>query len=88
MPFPVTPERFVMRAQKHARRTRVTIGSAMEAVAQELSDDELHSLTAEFEQIVFGSDTAARDAARREVLGEAACPNRTTLNSQELKDQK
>jgi hypothetical protein len=50
----------------------------MAAVAQNLSDAELDTLTAEFERIVFGADTAARDAATRETLAAAGYPDWTT----------
>jgi hypothetical protein len=49
----------------------------MAAVAQDLSDAELYSLTAEFERIVFGADTTARNAARRETLAAAGYPDWT-----------
>ncbi len=46
----------------------------MDTLLKDLSDGELASLGAEFEQIVFGSDTAARDAAKREVFAAAGYP--------------
>jgi len=63
MPLPINAERFITRAHRLARRTGKNIQSAVAAVVQELSDAELESLTAEIEQTLFGSDTAARGSA-------------------------
>jgi hypothetical protein len=71
LPHFVTAERFVGRAHRLGRHTGENLGSAMAAVARDLTDGELDSLTAEFERIVFGSDTAARDKAKRKLLSEA-----------------
>lgn len=49
-------------------RRRVTVDAAFRSLLPALSDDELDSLAGEFEQIAFGGDIAARDAAKREVL--------------------
>ncbi len=46
----------------------------MDTLLKDLNDGELASLGAEFEQIAFGSDIAARDAAKREVFAAAGCP--------------
>ena len=58
----------------------------MAAVAQDLSDNELDSLTAEFERIVFGSDAVARDAEKRKVLAAAGYPDWTNENEHEETD--
>jgi hypothetical protein len=49
----------------------VSTSLAMDRLIKEFSDSELESLGAELEQIVFGADTAARDAAKHEVLAAA-----------------
>lgn len=72
--LPVTAERFLARARRLAKRNGGDLGSAMAKLAQELTDAELEAAAAEFEQIVFGSDTAARDAAKRAAFAEAGCP--------------
>jgi hypothetical protein len=74
LPIPVTAERFVTRAYRLARRSRVSTSSVTDTLVKGLGDNELDSLGAELEQIVFGSDTAARDAAKREVLAAAGYP--------------
>ena len=75
LPIPITAERFYARAQQHARRTGGSVGSAIETLAKNLSDSDLDSISAEFEQIAFGSDTTARDAAKLEVLAAAGYPD-------------
>lgn len=72
--LPLNAERFITRACRLARRSGVSTSSAMDTLLKDLSDSEFHSLGAELEQIVFGSDTAARDAAKREVLAAAGLP--------------
>jgi hypothetical protein len=57
LPVPTTAERLCARVQRLAMRTDGNVESAME-----LNGCERASLTAELERIVFGSDTAARDA--------------------------
>jgi len=47
----------------------------MDRLFKDLSDSELASLGAELERIVFGSDTATRDAARRATLAAAGFPD-------------
>jgi hypothetical protein len=46
------------------------------------------SLAAEFEQIVYGSDTAARDAAKREVFAAAGFPVWNDLPAKGSRDEK
>ncbi len=75
IPLPINAERFIARARRRARRTGKNVEASMAAVAQELSDAELESVAAEFEHIVFGSDTAARDAAKREFFAAAGYPD-------------
>jgi hypothetical protein len=53
----------------------MSVASAMQSVISKISDDELERLEADFERIVFGDDTAARDAAKREALAAAGYPN-------------
>ena len=86
LPIPITPERFLARAHRHAGRAGGSLDSAIATIAQELSDSELHSLTAEFEQIAFGSNIAARDAAKREVYAEAAYPVWTSVAGEERRN--
>ena len=74
LPLPMTAERFYARAQQRARRTGGSVEDAIATLAKELSDDELDCIAAAFEQIAFGSDTAARDAAKREVFAAAGYP--------------
>ena len=74
MPLPLTAERFMVRVNQRARRSGVSASSAMDTLLKDVSDDELASLEAEFEQMVYGSDTAARDAAKREVVAAAGYP--------------
>jgi hypothetical protein len=87
VPLPLTAERFVACASQHARRSGVSTSSAMDTLVKGLSDSELDSLAAEFEQIVFGSDTAARDAAKREVLAAAGYPVWSGPRVEESRDE-
>ncbi len=73
--LPMTAARFYARAQKHARRHGGSVVDAIGTLAKDLSDSELESIAFEFEQIVFGSDTAARDTAKRETLAAAGYPD-------------
>ena len=59
----------------------------MNALPKDLSDGELESLGAEFELIVFGSDTAVRDAAKCEVLAAAGFPVWSVPPVEESKDE-
>jgi len=74
IPIPITAERFVARAYQQAGRAGSSYDSAVQVLAQDLSDSELASVTAELEQILYGSDMAARDAARRSTLAAAGYP--------------
>jgi DNA modification methylase len=60
IPLPLTAERFVARAQRHARRTGASYDAAVETLARDLTDNELASVATEFDQMLYGSDTAAR----------------------------
>jgi hypothetical protein len=71
----MTAERFYARAQQYAKHKGVSVGDAMTNLLKEVSDGELESLEAEFEQMAFGSDTAARDAAKRAFFAEAGYPD-------------
>ena len=73
--LPLSAEVFCRRVRTHARRTKTSFGSAFESLISKVSDDELETLEAEFERIAFGDDTAARDAAKREVLADAGYPD-------------
>jgi hypothetical protein len=66
--LPLSAEVFCARVRTHARRTKTSFGSAFESLISTVSDDELETLEAEFGRMAFGDDTAARDAAKREVL--------------------
>jgi hypothetical protein len=74
IPVPLTAATFTTRAYRLAKRSGVSTSSAMDTLLKNVSDGELGSLEAELEQIVFGSDIAARDAAKREVLAAAGYP--------------
>src|ERR1700689_3361918 len=74
IPLPLTAERFLARAYQQARRAGSSYDSAVQVLARDLSDDELGSVTAEFEHMLYGSDTAARDAARQATLAAAGYP--------------
>jgi hypothetical protein len=65
---PISAERFLSRAHEHARRAGVSVQAAIGTLAQDLSDGEVDSIAAELEQLVFGADTAARDAAWRRAM--------------------
>jgi len=71
---PLSASVFLERAKRHARRTGTSLGSAFDSLLSKVSDVELGHLTAEFEQIAFGGDSAARDAAKRETLAAAGYP--------------
>jgi hypothetical protein len=68
IPLPVTRERFFAHVRQHIQRTGASLEAALATLVRDLSDNELDSLCIEFEQILFGSDVAARDAARQAVL--------------------
>jgi len=87
LPLPMTAERFYARAQRHAKRTRRSVEDAISILAKDLSDDELDSVTAEFELMAFGSDTAARDAAKRETLLAAGYTGWPSSPNEELRDE-
>jgi len=65
---------FFARAKAHARRSGTTFGSAFDSLLSKVSDDDLEHLTGDLERMAFGDDTAARDAAKREVLAAAGYP--------------
>lgn len=68
IPIPITAAIFVERTEAHARRSETSFEGALESLARAVSNDELERLTGEFEQILFGGDTAARDAAKHRAL--------------------
>lgn len=74
LPLPITADRFQARVHRLAKCNSGNFDSARADLLKNLSDGELDSLTAELEQIAFGSDTAARDAAKREALAAAGYP--------------
>jgi hypothetical protein len=53
----------------------VSVGDAKTNFLKDVSDSELESLSAEIERTAFGSDTAARDAAKRTFFDEAGYPD-------------
>jgi hypothetical protein len=59
---------------------------AIGTLAKDLSDNELDSITAGCERLAFGSDTAARDAAKRETYAAAGYPV-WNLPSEESRDE-
>jgi hypothetical protein len=68
IPIPMTAAIFLDRAEAYARRSETSFEAALESLARAVSNDELERLTSEFEQIAFGGDIAARDAAKRRTL--------------------
>jgi hypothetical protein len=74
IPLPLTAATFTTRAYRLARRSGLSTSSAIDTLLKDPSDSELDSLGAELEEIVFGPDMAARDAAKREVLAAAGYP--------------
>jgi len=68
IPLPITRERFIARVHQQIQRTGAGLEAAIATLLRDLSDSQLDSLRAEFELIMFGSDVAARDAAKRKVL--------------------
>jgi hypothetical protein len=72
--LPLSATVFLARVRTHARRSGTTFGSAFDSLISKVSDDELERLETEFERMAFGGDTAARDAAKREVLSAAGYP--------------
>jgi hypothetical protein len=74
LPVPMTAERFYARAQRHANRTGGSLGDAIATLVKDLSDNELDSISAEFERLAFGSDRVACEAAKREVFADAGYP--------------
>ncbi len=75
IPLPFTPERFSARVQQRIRRTGESFDVAIKALLKDLNEAELHWLVEEGERAAFGSDTAARDEAKRKVLGEYYNPD-------------
>jgi pantoate kinase len=73
--LPLTASALMDRARKLARRRGLSLSAARDSLIAKATDSELKALAAEFEQIVFGSDTAARDAAKREVFAAAGIPD-------------
>ena len=54
----------------------------MTSLLKDVSDGELESLAAEFERLAFGSDTVARDAAKRKVFAATGYPDWTNPRAQ------
>jgi hypothetical protein len=73
--LPLSVSVFMARVKAHGRRTGVTYWSAFDFLISKASDDELERLETELEQMVFGGDTVARDAAKREALAAAGYPD-------------
>jgi hypothetical protein len=87
LPVPLAAERLYARAQRHARRNGGRVEDAIGTLAKDLSESELDSIAAELEQIAFGSDTAARDAAKRKALAAAGYPDWTSPPVEESRDE-
>ena len=87
LPLPLTAERFYTRAQQYAKHKGVSVGDAMTNLLKDVSDGELESLEAEYEQMAFAADTAARDAAKRAFFAEAGYPNWTSPPVEESSDE-
>ena len=84
--LPLTATVFLDRVRKHARRSGKSFDSAMQSLVSKVTDDELQRLETEFEQMAFGDDSAARDAAKREALAAAGYPV-WNLPSEESRDE-
>lgn len=69
IPIPMTYDRFVALVHRDMKRTGESLEYVIDALIKDFSNGELDSLRAECEYAMFGSDVAARDAWRREVLG-------------------
>ena len=69
IPIPMTRDRLVALVHRDMKRTGESVESVIGVLIRDLGDRELDSLRAECELAMFGSDTAARDTWRREVLG-------------------
>jgi hypothetical protein len=69
VPIPMTRDRLVALVHRDLKRTGESVDSVIGALIKDLGDRELDSLHAECEHAMFGSNVAARDAWRREVLG-------------------
>jgi hypothetical protein len=83
IPVPMTADLFLARAEKHARRTGTSLETAIQSLVGSVTDDELDHLAAVFERVVFGDDTAARDAAKRKVFAAAGYPDWANRSSSE-----
>ena len=68
----LTADVFMARAEKLARRMGTDYRAAVAKLGNELDDYDLDRLIAELERMVYGDDTAARDAARRRALETAS----------------
>jgi hypothetical protein len=77
----MTADLFLARAEKHARRTGMSLETAIQSLVSSVTDDDLDRLAGEFERMAFGDDTAARDAAKRKVFAAAGYPNWTRLGT-------
>jgi hypothetical protein len=73
--LPLSASVFLARVRTHARRSGTSFGSSFDSLISKVSDHELDLLATEFERIAFGDDTAARDAAKSEVLAAAGYPD-------------
>jgi hypothetical protein len=69
IPIPMTRDRFVALVHRDMKRTGENLEPVIAALIKDFGDQELDSLRAECEHVMFGSNVAARDAWRREVLG-------------------
>jgi hypothetical protein len=72
IPLPITRDRFVALVHRDMKRTGESLESVIGALIKDLGDQELDSLRAECEYAMFGSDVAARDAARQAFLNSDA----------------
>jgi hypothetical protein len=84
--LPLSASVFLERAREQARRRGTSLGSAIDSLISKASD-ELERLAAELERLAFGSDTAARDAAKRKVLAAAGYPDWTSPPVEESRDE-
>lgn len=77
----LTADVFMARAVKLARRMRIDYRAAVRKLGDELDDYDMDRVIDELEQMVYGDDTAARDAARQRASEAARLTIRGEMNA-------
>jgi hypothetical protein len=72
IPIPITAQRFIARVRQRIQRTGEGLEAALATLVRDLRGDELASLGAEIDQVVFGSNVAASSAARQALVNSDA----------------